>query len=211
MLTLQKFIERINSRTGFTGFLGYDEPMSDHTSFRVGGGADLFIRPGGDTFPAYAAALREAARKEGIPLFVLGGGANIVVSDRGIRGIVLDTGGWRGAAAEEPGFVVRSGATVDEAGEAAARANLGGLEFLAGMPGTMGGAIWMNARCYGKSLSDVLVETEILDEAGARHWIPARPEDFAYKKSPFQNRGAMILSARLALSPRPEREIRREM
>jgi UDP-N-acetylmuramate dehydrogenase len=211
MLTLQQFIEKINSRTGFTGLLAYDEPMAWHTTFRVGGPADLFIRPEGDTFPAYAAPLREAARREGIPLFVLGGGANIVVPDRGIRGIVLDSGGWRGAAAEGSGLLVRSGTPVDDAVEAAAAAGLGGLEFLAGMPGTMGGAVWMNARCYGTSLSDVLTETEILDESGGRLWVPARPEDFGYKKSPFQNRQALILQARLALAPRPEREIRREM
>jgi UDP-N-acetylmuramate dehydrogenase len=211
MLTLQDFIEKINSRTGFAGCLAYGEPMARHTTFRVGGPADLFIRPGGDTLPGYAASLREAAEREGIPLFVLGGGANIVVSDRGIRGIVLDTGGWRGAAAEAPGLLVRSGTPVDEAVEAAAAAGLGGLEFLAGMPGTVGGAVWMNARCYEKSLSDVLAETEILDESGVRRWVPARPEDFGYKKSPFQNRKALILGARFALSPRSEGEIRREM
>jgi UDP-N-acetylmuramate dehydrogenase len=211
MLTLQKFIERINSQRGFRGFLAYDEPMSWHTSFRAGGPADLFIRPEGDTFPEYAALLREAAGAEGIPLFILGGGANILVSDRGIRGIVLDTGGWRGAAAEAPGLLVRSGTPVDKALEAAAAAGLGGLEFLAGMPGTLGGAVWMNARCYDRSVSDTLTETEILDESGARRWVPARPADFAYKKSPFQGQRALILQARLALSPRPESEIRGEM
>jgi UDP-N-acetylmuramate dehydrogenase len=211
MLTLQSFIEKINSQAGFTGFLNFDEPMAPHTTFRVGGPADIFIRPEGENFPVYAARLREAARNEGIPLFILGGGANIVVSDRGIRGIVLDTGGWRGAAAESSGFLVRSGTPVDEAVEAAAAADLGGLEFLAGMPGTAGGAIWMNARCYEKSLSDVLLETEILDESGVRLRVPARREDFGYKKSPFQNRNTLILSGRFALTRRPETEIRREM
>jgi UDP-N-acetylmuramate dehydrogenase len=211
MLTLQKFVEKINSRAAFKGSLFYDEPMARHTTFRVGGPADLFIRPEGDVFPAYAALLREAAGAEGIPLFVLGGGANIVVSDRGIRGIVLDTGGWRGAAAERAGFLVRSGTPVDDAVEAAAAAGLGGLEFLAGMPGSAGGAAWMNARCYEKSLSDVLVETEILDESGARLWTPAQPEDFGYKKSPFQGRNVLILQIRLALYRRPMAEIRGEM
>jgi UDP-N-acetylmuramate dehydrogenase len=211
MLTLQKFIENINSRAGFRGFISQDEPMSWHTSFRVGGPADLFIRPDGDIFPGYAAWLRESARNEGIPLFILGGGANIVVADAGIRGIVLDTGGWRGAAAEGDSLTLRAGTLVDDAVEAAAAAKLGGLEFLAGMPGAVGGAVWMNARCYEKSLSDVLVETEILDEQGGRLWIPARPEEFGYKKSPFQNRDVLILQARLALGPRPEGEIREEM
>jgi UDP-N-acetylmuramate dehydrogenase len=211
MLTLQRFIEKINSRTRFTGFLNYNEPMSRHTSFRVGGPADLFIRPEADIFPAYAALLLESARTEGIPLFILGGGANIVVSDAGIRGIVLDTGGWRGAGAEGTELLVRAGTPVDDAVEAAAAAGLGGLEFLAGMPGTIGGAVWMNARCYEKSLSDTLGKTEILDESGARLWVPARPEDFGYKKSPFQGRDILILQARLALYGRPETEIQREM
>ncbi|MDR1100573.1 MAG: UDP-N-acetylenolpyruvoylglucosamine reductase, partial [Treponema sp.] len=120
MLTLQTFIEKINSRTGFTGFLNYGEPMSRHTSFRVGGPADLFIRPDGGIFPAYAALLMESARHEGLPLFILGGGANIVVSDAGIRGVVLDTGGWQGAAAEGEELLVRAGTPVDDAVEAAA-------------------------------------------------------------------------------------------
>jgi UDP-N-acetylmuramate dehydrogenase len=211
MLTLQRFVEKINSRTSFTGFLSDDEPMSWHTSFRVGGSADMFVRPAGDIFPDYAALLRESARSEDIPLFMLGGGANIVVADRGIRGLVLDTGGWRGAFAAETELCVRAGTFVDDAVEAAAAAGLGGLEFLAGMPGTMGGAVWMNARCYGRSVSDVLVETEILDESGARQWVPSRPEEFDYKKSPFQGRDVLILQARFALRPRPEAEIRGEM
>jgi UDP-N-acetylmuramate dehydrogenase len=211
MLTLQNFIEKINSQAEFAGFLNFDEPLAPHTTFRVGGPADLFVRPEGETAPVYAARLREAARNEGIPLFILGGGANIVVSDRGIRGIVLDTGGWRGAAAEGSGLLVRAGTPVDDAVEAAAAAGLGGLEFLAGMPGTAGGAVWMNARCYEKSLSDVLLETEILGESGERLRVLARPEDFGYKKSPFQGRDVLILSARFALARRPETEIRREM
>jgi UDP-N-acetylmuramate dehydrogenase len=211
MITLQRFVEKINSRTGFTGFLNYNEPMSRHTSFRVGGPADLFIRPGADVFPEYAALVLESARIEGIPLFILGGGANIVVSDRGIRGVVLDTGGWRGAAAEGTALTLRAGTTVDGAVEAAAAAGLGGLEFLAGMPGNVGGAVWMNARCYERSVSGVLASTEILDESGVRRWVPARPEDFGYKKSPFQGQSSLILAARFALEPRPEAEIRGEM
>jgi UDP-N-acetylmuramate dehydrogenase len=211
MLTLQRFIEKINSQTGFTGFLSFDEPMSWHTTFRVGGPADLFIRPEGGMFPEYAALLRESARNEGIPLFVLGGGANIVVADAGIRGIVLDTGGWRGVFSAGTDLSVRAGTPVDDVVEAAAAAGLGGLEFLAGMPGAMGGAVWMNARCYGRSVSDALVETEIFDEFGARLRVPAWPEDFGYKKSPFQGRDLLILQARFALEPRPEAEIRGEM
>jgi UDP-N-acetylmuramate dehydrogenase len=211
MIKLQKFVEKINSRRGFTGFLAYDEPMSRHTSFRVGGPADLYIRPGAEVFPEYAALILEHARNEGIPLFILGGGANIVVSDRGVRGVVLDTGGWQGAAAEGAALTLRAGTTVDGAVEAAAAAGLGGLEFLAGMPGTVGGAVWMNARCYEKSVSGVLASVEILDESGGRLRLPARPGDFGYKKSPFQEQRSLILAACFALEPRREADIRGEM
>jgi UDP-N-acetylmuramate dehydrogenase len=186
--------------------------MAAHTSFRVGGPADLWVRPRGEGFPEYAALLLRAARAGGIPVFILGGGANLVVADRGIRGIVLDTGGWRGTElVQTGGMEIRSGTTADEAAETAAAAGLGGLEFLAGMPGTIGGAVWMNARCYERSVSGLLLETGILDESLNRARVPFREEDFSYKRSPFQNREVLILSARFVLKPREEAEIRREM
>ena len=181
-------------------FIRYDEPMSAHTTFKVGGKADVWVRPGKDIFPGYAARLLRAAREEGIPVFILGDGANTVVSDRGIRGIVMDTGDYSGVTTQEAGSVsALSGTSVDALADTLANQGLSGLEFLAGMPGSVGGALWMNARCYGKSVSDVLVETVILDENFEKQTLPFRAEDFAYKKSPFQNRDALILSARFAV------------
>ncbi|MDR1903182.1 MAG: UDP-N-acetylmuramate dehydrogenase [Treponema sp.] len=234
MNSLRRFIERINTLAGAKirggqrlADIRYDEPMSAHTTFRVGGPADVWIQPLGEAFPVYTSLLLEAARREGVEVFILGGGANILAADRGIRGIVLDTGGWKGIDREgkaadgkrfpEPllgkgeRLVFKSGTPVDEALEAAASAGLGGLEFLAGMPGTVGGAVWMNARCYDKSVSDVLLATEILDEGLERVWLPFRGEDFAYKKSPFQARDVLILAACFALTALPEAEIRGEM
>jgi UDP-N-acetylmuramate dehydrogenase len=217
-------MEKINTEVGFTGLLRYDEPMAGHTTFKVGGPADVWVRPEGEGFPEYAAVLRDTARSEGIPVFILGAGANLVVSDQGIRGIVLDTTAWEGcdfAQGEHAGYdggnpgrsavVIRSGTGVDDAVTAVAERNWGGLEFLAGMPGSMGGALWMNARCYEKSISDVLIETEILDESGNRRWVPCKTEDYGYKKSPFQARDMVILSARFALEYRPQGEIRQDM
>ncbi|MDR2069359.1 MAG: UDP-N-acetylmuramate dehydrogenase [Spirochaetaceae bacterium] len=221
MDTLRKILEKINTEAGFRGDIRYDEPLAGHTTFRVGGPADVWIRPEGDVFPSYAAFLLDRARAAGIPVFILGGGANLVVSDRGIRGIVLDTGGWSGLEAavlsgdEEgeagPQVLIRGGTPVDKAAEALAAQGLGGLEFLAGMPGSIGGAVWMNARCYDRSVSDVLAGTEILDESLHRTWVPFKTEDFSYKKSPFQNREVLILRARFRLYPRPAADIRREM
>ncbi|MDR2747748.1 MAG: FAD-binding protein, partial [Treponema sp.] len=114
----------------------FDEPMAGHTSFRVGGPADLWLRPGGDLFPGFTGLLLRRAEEAGLPVFILGGGANLLVSDRGIRGIVLDTGGWTGGRGDGE-LYVRSGTTVEAMTAYAAAKGLSGLEFLAGMPGTL--------------------------------------------------------------------------
>jgi UDP-N-acetylmuramate dehydrogenase len=195
--------------------------MYRHTTFRTGGPADLWVRPGKDIFPEYAAALFRAAGEAEAPVFILGAGANILVSDRGIRGVVLDTASWKGIGKREDRepppeggavFSVRvcSGTSVDGLVDRLAIRGLSGLEFLAGMPGLVGGALWMNARCYEKSVSGVLLETEILDEELNRIWVPFKAEDFGYKKSPFQGRKALILNARFAVTFRAASEIRKE-
>jgi UDP-N-acetylmuramate dehydrogenase len=203
-------LEKINTALGYSADILYEEPMAGHTTFRVGGPADAWVRPLGDSFPAYAEALLKAARDEGIPVFLLGGGANLAVADRGIRGIVLDSTGWTGWEFEAPGtgvenggapeifMRVRSGTPVDEAAEAAAREGWEGLDFLAGMPGTVGGAVWMNARCYEASVSDVLADTEFLS-VNSPERVYRFEGDFSYKKSPFQSRPGIILSTRFRL------------
>jgi len=190
----------------------FDEPMAPHTTFRVGGPADAWVRPAGPGSAERAAAALRAARDEGVPVFILGGGANVVVADAGIRGLVLETTGCTAARFEErDGSVVltaEAGLTVDDAVEACAALSLGGLEFLAGMPGTVGGAVWMNARCYGRSISDLLVETEILDEDLNAATVPFAASDFDYKKSPFQTRPVFIVSASFRLEQGSEDVIR---
>jgi UDP-N-acetylmuramate dehydrogenase len=203
----------------------FDEPMSGHTTFRVGGPADLWIRPRGEGFPVLAGLVLRQAREEGIPLFILGGGANVVVSDRGIRGIVLEPGGWTGreGAGGASSLWIRAGTPVDQAVELAAERSLSGLEFLAGMPGSIGGALWMNARCYDRSVSDALGETEFLVLPGLDQgrepgpgWgeirrAPVKEGEFGYKKSPFQAMDALILAASFTLVPGSPERIRAKM
>ncbi|MDR1326739.1 MAG: UDP-N-acetylmuramate dehydrogenase [Treponema sp.] len=214
MNRLREFLEKINTKVGFSGLVRYDEPMALHTTFRVGGPADVWVQADAAVFPDYAAALLRAAADEAIPVFILGHGANLVVPDTGLRGIVLDTGAWAGVmsganavSGTAPALRIRSGTEVDAAVEAAAQEGAGALAFLAGMPASIGGAVYMNARCYGRSVSDTLIEVEILDEAFQRTIVPFRPEDYGYKKSPFQNRAALILSATFRPEPRPLAEI----
>jgi len=169
-----------------------------HTTFKVGGPADCYIRPKGDNFPSFCASLLSRVKEEGIPFFILGGGANIVVSDSGIRGIVLDTGAWKGSVLTEEGLVIKSGTTVDEAVERAAALELGGLESFAGMPGTVGGAVFMNARCYDREISDILSWIEFIDFNSSESCvkrITADKTDFSYKRSPFQGKDNLIIAA----------------
>jgi UDP-N-acetylmuramate dehydrogenase len=218
---LHEIPERFNN--SFSVEYRFDEAMSHHTTFKVGGPADLWIKPIGDCFPEIAAKLIMFSRDENIPLFILGGGANLVVSDKGIRGMVLDCTGWSGCEFQstststhaddstEYRVTIRSGTLIDDAIEEAALRGLSGLEFLAGMPGTYGGAIWMNARCYGSSISDKLIETEILDESLQKKIVPFHEADFDYKKSPFQHRDVLILSGTFRLEKKPIAEIRSVM
>jgi UDP-N-acetylmuramate dehydrogenase len=158
-----------------------------------------------------------AARTENTPFFFLGGGANILVADAGIRGIVVDTSGWTGETGlrQKNGILVfRTGTSLDSAAEIAAETGLSGLEFLAGMPGSIGGAVWMNARCYGREIADVLCETEIIDFSTPQpepQRLPAYKSEFGYKLSPFQNRDVLILSAAFQLTIANQNKIRSEM
>jgi UDP-N-acetylmuramate dehydrogenase len=186
-------LEKINIKARFT----WEEPMSAHTTFKIGGPAEVFVRP----FDAESASrLLVSARKEGIPLFVLGGGANLLVGDKGIRGIVMETSGLRSARVEtgvgSDMIVAGAGLFIDELCLEALAAGLGGLENFFGMPGTVGGAAFMNARCYELEMSQVLAWVDSIDARGriTRREVSAlsgAAAGWAYKRSPYQNGGAV--------------------
>ena len=213
--TIVRIVESCKNQYPCDVDIRYKEPMAQHCTFKVGGPADCWVRPTGEGFPKFAAALLKEAHRENVPVFILGGGANILVADGGIRGIVVDTGGWTGLAAREDGLLeFRAGTSLDAAAETAAALGLSGLEFLAGMPGSIGGALWMNARAYGDEIADVLRETEIVDFSSplpGRLRLPVKREEFNYKKSPFQGRRQLIISAVFKLTPASEGEIRERM
>jgi UDP-N-acetylmuramate dehydrogenase len=215
--TLRDFLEKINIKAEVT----WNEPMALHTTFRVGGPAEAFVRP---AEPESAARLLAQARAEGIPLFVLGGGANILVGDKGIRGIVLDSSGLRSLRVEEEApvsggaggalyLVAGAGLPIDELCLEALAMGLGGLEDFYGMPGSVGGAVFMNARCYERELAQVLawvLSTQGVEAADCRGGASRRPVPAAdavgwgYKRSPYQEGGAaageLILEAAFRLT-----------
>ena len=210
MSTLREFLLKGNIRAEFS----WEEPLSLHTTFGIGGPAELFARPAD---AASALALTAAARVLGVPLFVLGGGANILVGDRGIRGIVMDTSGLRQARiepaldteleAERRILVAGAGISVDELCLQALAAGLSGLEDFAGMPGSVGGAVYMNARCYEREMSEVLAWVSTADAAGrtSRRLVTAEGGGWSYKRSPWQPGGAeaggIILEAAFRVAP----------
>jgi UDP-N-acetylmuramate dehydrogenase len=200
MPTLRDFLEKINIRA----HISYEEPMARHTTFRIGGPAEALVAPANrEDF----VRLVESARSEGIPTFILGGGANLLVGDGGMRGLVLDTSALaaleEGAAKSEGILAAEAGLSVDRLCEAARDRGLEGLETFYGMPGSLGGAAFMNARCYDVEMADRIAWVEVL-RPGAKEpeRLPFAAEAWAYKKSPFQPGGEAEGSVILAVAYR---------
>lgn len=198
MPTVREFLEKIK----FDGVVRYDEPLSKHTAFKIGGPADALVEPASREA---LATLRAAARREGLPVFLLGGGANLLVGDGGIRGLVVSTAGLTHLDSVGSGLRAGAGTAVADLVDAALGAGLTGLEFAAGLPGSVGGAVYMNARCYDREFADALALVEYLDPRGRfASLVPAR-DDWSYKRTPFMPGGSLagsvILAAEFRLDP----------
>lgn len=188
--------------------LYFDEPLASRTSFKIGGRAALLAEPqDSDSL----AELLKSAQAAGVPYFVLGGGTNILFSDSGFDGIVVSTKKLSGISlAQNVGAengqkaIIRAaaGESVAALVSFAEREGLSGLEEFAGLPGTVGGAVYMNARCFDKEISQAAAKIRWLEPApqdgsGAFRVKSAvfAPSDWAYKKSPFTGTGRVVLSA----------------
>jgi len=187
VLRLRECAEKIN----ITGGVRVDEPLAEYTTFRVGGPADLLARPHS---ASDLAKLLQFAEEQKIPWFVLGGGSNVLVSDRGIRGLVIETGALVGQAIDGLDLTVGSGVPMSDASAYAADHELAGLDFIYAMPGSVGGAVWMNARCYDGEISDVLASVDFVGPDGSLGTYVPRAEDFDYKRSPFMDRASIMTS-----------------
>ncbi len=193
--------ERIN----IEGSIEFDVPMAPYTSFRVGGPAEIFIHPKNWQDVQHAMVWADT---QGLPFFLLGGGANILVADEGIPGVVVHTRSLNGIEIDGSLVTAEAGAEISLVAESAAGADLTGLEFIFRMPGSVGGAVWMNARCYGVSLNERLAWVDLLDADGNPRRYHPREEDFAYKKSPFQKGRPVITRAGFTLKPGSPEKIR---
>ena len=162
-----------------------DEPMRRHTTFAIGGPADLFIQP--KTRRELAGAL-SVLRERGIPFLLLGNGSNMLVADAGVRGAVVCTTELDEVRiGENCTLVAEAGALLGRVARRAQRAGLTGVEFAGGIPGSLGGAVFMNAGAYDGQMAGIVEQTEYLDETGALHTLTGEEHGFGYRRSVFRD------------------------
>lgn len=187
-----------------------EEPLSKHTSFRIGGPAELMVYP--QNAQQLSRILKEASIF-GIKPKILGAGTNVLAPDEGVRGLVIclrDT--FMGLTLLENNQIeAMAGMTLAQTAMFAAKNNLSGLEFAHGIPGTVGGGIYMNAGAYGGELKDVAVATEYMFLDGTTEWIAGEEQDFSYRHSAFQGKEGVIVRTRFQLIPGEEKEIRQRI
>lgn len=184
------------------------EPMSRHTTFRVGGPADYFITPDIEK----AADVIALCRKEQMPYYVIGNGSNLLVGDQGIRGAVIAlTKPASQITVAGKRLTAGAGALLSQAAHAAYEAGLGGLEFAAGIPGTVGGAVVMNAGAYGGEIKDVILQASVLTKEGGRKVLSRGELDLSYRHSCIPAHGMTVLEAEFELYERPQEEIKAVM
>lgn len=177
----------------------FDEPMARHTSFRVGGPADALIYP--ENAAEIAAVVLWCAQQD-IPWIVIGNGTNLLVRDGGIRGVVLKLSErMHGIAVEQNRLTAQAGASLTAAARAALAASLTGLEFASGIPGSVGGAVVMNAGAYGGAMEQVVRRVEVMDPDGAVRWLDGVEMRFGYRHSRCAQERLTVLAAEMELNP----------
>ncbi len=180
------------------GGVRYNEPLARHVTFRIGGPADVLLLP---RSLAHLIAAVAWLYREGQPFVLLGRGSNVLVADPGVRGIVIKTGrGQEGVRYDGSRIVAECGVSLPQLSRAAATRGLAGLEFAAGIPGSIGGGVVMNAGAHGCSMDGVVRTVRVLTPAGEQQW-PRDAMGFRYRESRLQREPGIVLEAELDLQP----------
>ena len=190
--------------------LQFNEPMAKHTSFRIGGPAEVMA------FPKNAQQLAEilkVSKMLDIKPAILGAGTNVLAPDGGIQGLVVCIKDELSCITrlDDTRIRVDAGASMTKAAVYAANAGLSGLEFAHGIPGSVGGGVYMNAGAYGGEIKDVCTSVEIMTLDGVLHTYTAAEMGFSYRHSRLEEEQAIVVSATFALQPKPTEEIRNLM
>lgn len=175
------------------------EPLARHSTFRIGGPAELFAEVGSERA---LARLVEAARATATPLHLLGLGSNVLFPDGGLPGVVARLGGeLKRVRLRGRRISAGAGAALAQVARRAAKAGLAGLEALSGFPSTVGGAVWMNAGCYGTEVKDVLVSVRVVELDGRRRRLATAELEPAYRWTNLKVSGAIVTRALFELAP----------
>lgn len=184
----------------------FEEPMKRHTTFRIGGPAEVFCMPESLT------ELRQVlniCKEENLPYFILGNGSNLLVSDKGYRGVVIQLDRNYGEIrVEDTEIYASAGALLSTIAVAARRESLTGFEFAGGIPGTLGGAVVMNAGAYGGEMKDVLQKVTVMNQDGEVFEIPAEKLEMGYRTSIIKKAGYIVLGAVISLKKGDIEEIK---
>ena len=190
--------------------LRFDEPMSRHTSFRIGGPVAVMAFP--KSGEELAEILKVSALMDIKPA-ILGAGTNVLAPDEGIDGLVVCLKDCMGGMEQldETTIRVAAGVTMTRAAMFAANLGLGGMEFAHGIPGTIGGGVYMNAGAYGGEIKDICVSVDVMDKAGNITRRSAEEMEFAYRHSILEDEGGIVLSAEFKLRPASTEEVKATM
>lgn len=191
----QEFEEKLEKVSD--GTLKKQEPMRNHTTFRIGGAADYFISPKN---VKQIKEIQTLCQIYQIPCEVIGNGSNLLVSDQGIEGVVLQLGtAFSQIRQEGTNLIVQAGAALSLVAQKAAQSGLTGLEFASGIPGTLGGAVVMNAGAYGGEMSQVIRQVTLLTKDGEQIILSNEEMQFGYRKSILTKKPYLVLEAELCL------------
>lgn len=192
------------------------EPMSAHTTFRIGGPADYFVEAGNESVLKELLLL---CKETETPFFILGNGSNLLVSDEGYRGVMISLRGFdeisfREGEGTETGKTIMtagSGVLLSKAAMQAAEWGLTGFEFAGGIPGTLGGAVTMNAGAYGGEIRDVILSARVMTKAGDVRELSTEELALSYRHSIIQEKDLIVLSADFAFDHGDEEQIKEQM
>ena len=184
-----------------------NEPMSRHTTFKIGGPADFFVKPQNEND---ALTVLNFAASENIKLTVIGNGSNLLVADSGVNGIVMSMSALNGITVNGNIITAYAGAPLSSVCLAALENGLSGLEFAYGIPGFTGGAVIMNAGAYGGEIKDCLIYADVILQ-GKKVRLTASELNFGYRTSSLKNRDAVILSAAFKLNAANKEIIKSKM
>ena len=175
------------------------EPMAKHTSFRIGGPAAVLAQPADE---AELAALLKRAAEHAVPVTLIGNGSNLLVRDKGIRGLVIKlSNSFSDMKALGNELTFGSGISLAMASKKEASLSLSGLEFAVGIPGTIGGAVYMNAGAYDGEMAKVVTSVRVMDREGKISELKASELAFAYRHTALQNSGLIVTSVTCVLQP----------